>query len=314
MDHPHIQRILLPLWQQRRLSLQALAAAAGLTPSQTVAALGLLAKRCRLEHTPAGVELVASAPGIWRQVLEDVAARRGRIIGRKVQVFQKTSSTNDACWAAAGRMNHGLVALADEQTAGRGRRGNPWQAKAGQSLLLSVLLREFPTHAETLTLLAGLAVARGLEAAAPIDCEIKWPNDVLIAGKKVAGILVEQRGGDVVIGIGVNVAQHGADFPPELRGRAGSLYSAAGQQFDRLEVLEHLLEQLQTHLFAPAEDWLTAWKTRCPMLGTDLEIRTPAGLLHGRVLDVDPLHGLALRDQRGATHWCAARTCTIGGA
>jgi BirA family biotin operon repressor/biotin-[acetyl-CoA-carboxylase] ligase len=281
-------------------------------------------------------------------------------------VFLKTASTNDLAWQCAaapggtageGRTSpppppappddtHGLVVVADEQTAGRGRLGHAGAPKAEQTILLSVLLQRLPAAEDAapaidrLTLLAGLATATALEAAlahaglsAP-RIDIKWPNDLLIAGKKIAGILVERRPSSTpgrpaptVIGIGINVAQTPADFPPDIAPRATSLYVAAGKQMDRLRVASLLLENLERYCLDPAlsDAWIDDWKSRCSMLGTRIRVRTapassppasraaPASLapLSGQVLDVDPLHGLVLRDDHGSTHFLSAATTTL---
>jgi len=313
-DEPAVVAVLMALWRQRAMSIDALAEAAGINQRQARAAVESLEKRCGLERSPGGVELVASGLGIWRDVLEQTAAEQERRLGRQVRVYQSTASTNDACWAAAGQHRmEGLVVLADEQTAGRGRRGNAWMARAGQSVLMSVLLGPMDLPAETLTLLAGLATAEGIEETTGRECEIKWPNDILIGGKKIAGILVERRDGAAVIGVGINAAQHVEDFPEHLRHRAGSLWMACGRRVDRLEVIQRVLVRLEERIFSQTP-WLDDWKRRCGMLGTDIELRTGGVLLCGRVVDVDPAHGLALRDAHGVTHWCSAMTSTIGGA
>src|SRR5207302_10416617 len=133
---------------------------------------------------------------------------------------------------------------AGEQTAGRGRQGRSWSAPAGRALLLSLVLREFDA---LLSLAAGVAV---VEIAGP-DAAIKWPNDVLVGGRKVAGVLVEGRPqeGWAVLGIGLNVALRIEDFPDELRSTAGTL----GLEPSAIEpTLERVLERLETWL---AADW-----------------------------------------------------------
>ena len=128
--------------------------------------------------------------------------------------FRLTDSTNArARELASGGAPHGTVVTADEQSAGRGRQGRTWTAPAGRALLCSVVIRDPP---RLLPLAAGVAVAE----VAGADAQIKWPNDVLLGGRKVAGILVEARLQErwAVVGIGLNVAVREADFPVELRG------------------------------------------------------------------------------------------------
>ncbi|MFL5871746.1 MAG: biotin--[acetyl-CoA-carboxylase] ligase [Solirubrobacterales bacterium] len=141
--------------------------------------------------------------------------------------FRRTDSTNErAKELAMGGAPGGLVVTADEQTAGRGRRGNEWFAPPGSCLLYSALLRPFSgEQAPLLPLAVPVAVCEAAESVAPVRCQVKWPNDVWVDERKVAGVLVEARPdeGWAVIGVGVNVAIPQDDFPPELRQTASSL-------------------------------------------------------------------------------------------
>jgi BirA family transcriptional regulator, biotin operon repressor / biotin---[acetyl-CoA-carboxylase] ligase len=141
--------------------------------------------------------------------------------------FRRTDSTNErAKELATARAPGGLVVTADEQTAGRGRRGNEWFAPPGSCLLYSALLRPFaPNGVILLPLAVPVAVCEAAEAVAPVRCQVKWPNDVWVEERKVAGVLVEARPeeGWAVIGVGLNVAIPQDEFPPELRETAASL-------------------------------------------------------------------------------------------
>ncbi len=171
-----------------------------------------------------------------------------------------TDSTNErARELAAAGAPHGTLVTAAEQSAGRGRQGRTWSAPAGRALLCSLVVRDPP---RLLPLAAGVAVA---ELAAS-QALLKWPNDVLLDGRKVAGILVEGRPqeGWAVLGIGVNVALREDDFPRELRARAGTLGLAPGQ----IEpVLARLLERLEQWLVAPAGAVLDAVRARDALAG-----------------------------------------------
>jgi BirA family transcriptional regulator, biotin operon repressor / biotin---[acetyl-CoA-carboxylase] ligase len=140
---------------------------------------------------------------------------------------RRTDSTNERAKAlAASGAPGGLVVTADEQTAGRGRRGRTWFAPPGSCLLYSALMRPFDAHAAPLLPLAvPVAVCEAAESVAPVRCQVKWPNDVWIDERKVAGILVEARPdeGWAVIGVGLNVAIPQDDFPADLRETATSL-------------------------------------------------------------------------------------------
>ena len=153
------------------------------------------------------------------------------VVGRQVLVFEETDSTNDlAARAGEDGLAEGLVIFAESQRAGRGTSGRRWVSPPRQNLLFSVLLRPVDLPAARwpeLTFCAALAVAEAAERLTGQAARIKWPNDVLLAGRKVAGILLEtyrrDRAGFVVIGIGLNVLQRAEDFDPAIRARAGSL-------------------------------------------------------------------------------------------
>jgi BirA family biotin operon repressor/biotin-[acetyl-CoA-carboxylase] ligase len=135
----------------------------------------------------------------------------------------------------------GAVVVADHQTAGRGRLGRSWDAPPGKALLFSVLLKPPPErNAPELSLVAGVAAADALERTLGLSVQIKWPNDVMLRRKKVAGCLAEARDGAVVLGIGVNVDQTTDELPPN----AGSIRTLTGRGWDRDELLDSVLEDL----------------------------------------------------------------------
>ena len=148
---------------------------------------------------------------------------------------------------------HGAVAVTEHQTAGRGRSGRRWDDAPSTALLCSVLLRPAATAAPLpqLSLVAGLAVAAALERELGVAALVKWPNDVLVRGRKVAGILLEASAGVVVCGIGINVNQEEHDLPTATRTPATSLRIVAGRSFDRGSLLVALLVELE----ARYADW-----------------------------------------------------------
>jgi BirA family biotin operon repressor/biotin-[acetyl-CoA-carboxylase] ligase len=205
----------------------------------------------------------------------ETGARR---LGNPRAHFRLTDSTNARAREFASRgAPHGTVVTAAEQSAGRGRQGRTWTAPAGRALLCSIVIREPP---RLLPLVAGLAVAdvvapavagspTGGSAATRDDPQIKWPNDVLVAGRKIAGILVEARlqEGWAVVGIGLNVAVRPDDFPVELRDRAGTL----GLEPSAIEpALEALLHGLERWLAAGADAVLEAVRARDALLGREV--------------------------------------------
>jgi BirA family biotin operon repressor/biotin-[acetyl-CoA-carboxylase] ligase len=168
---------------------------------------------------------------------------------------------------------HGALVTAAEQTAGRGRQGRTWSAPPGSALLMSLVLRDAPP---LLPLIAAVAVAEtcGEEA------RIKWPNDVLVGGRKVAGILAEGRPyeGWTVLGIGVNVAVAPADLPPELHATAGTLgrAPAAVEPF-----LAALLARLDRALVAVPAETLDAWRARDALAGEPISWAAGTGVARG---------------------------------
>jgi BirA family transcriptional regulator, biotin operon repressor / biotin---[acetyl-CoA-carboxylase] ligase len=176
---------------------------------------------------------------------------RGTIFGAQLHHFYKIGSTNTAAMsAAADGAPEGVVFLAEEQTAGRGRGAHSWQSARSAGIYCSVVLRPVlpPADVLVLSLAAALAVKATIEQVnARVSIDLKWPNDVLIAGKKVCGILTEMnaeatRVRYVVVGIGVNVNQ--ANFPREIEGHATSLRLATGSEWSRVELVAALLKSL----------------------------------------------------------------------
>jgi BirA family biotin operon repressor/biotin-[acetyl-CoA-carboxylase] ligase len=216
-------------------------------------------------------------------------------------------STSDiAARAATSRANDGLAVFAEEQSAGRGRRGRPWSAPPRSSILLSVLI--FPTgpldDPGWLTALGAVAVAEVVETFTRAEARIKWPNDVRVDRRKVAGILVE-RGRGAVVGIGLNINVEAGDFAPELAGSATSMLRLAGRRFDRSEVARPLLQRLDhwyglglaegpASLDAPV-------RSRSEHVGRDVRVETTAGVVEGRLEAIQVGRGIVLTGRGGDT-------------
>jgi BirA family biotin operon repressor/biotin-[acetyl-CoA-carboxylase] ligase len=210
------------------------------------------------------------------------------MIGRPRVHLRITDSTNERARAlAAAGAPHGTLVTADEQSAGRGRQGRVWTAPPRSALLMSFVLREL--H-ETLPLAAAVATCEAL----PLHAVIKWPNDVWIDGRKVAGILVEGRPqeGWAVLGIGLNVTT--LDFPPQLAESATSL-RLQGSNIGDEEVLGRLLASLDRWLAAPTLEVLAAWRSRDALLGEPVRWAdgsgTGAGIDESGALLVDTASG-----------------------
>lgn len=203
----------------------------------------------------------------------------------------RTDSTNVRLreMAAAGAP-HGTVVTAGEQTAGRGRQGRTWTAPAYGALLFSTLLRRPAGLHELLPLAVPLAVCEAAEELEPaVHCAVKWPNDVLVEGRKLAGVLIEARPRDgwAVIGVGLNLAIEPGEFPPELRNRAVSLHTAAGKPppADRRARVAAAARALSGRLdrwfaAAPAEI-LAAWRDRDALRGREVAWSGGSGVADG---------------------------------
>lgn len=234
-----------------------------------------------------------------------------RRLGRALVVRGRTGSSNDDAWEAlAAGQPDGVAVVAGEQTAGRGRAGRTWTHVPGRSLAMSVALHLGcdVRQAGVIPLAAGLAVARASRALG-VEARLKWPNDVLARGRKLAGVLCELRrlpdGTEaVVIGIGVNVAHAPGDFGPGLRGSATSLAieGAAGVTPEDaaascLNQLEPLWDELQE---GDRSRVLEAWTAHAAFWGERVTVRTPAGPLEGIARRLEDDGALVLRLDSGA--------------
>jgi BirA family transcriptional regulator, biotin operon repressor / biotin---[acetyl-CoA-carboxylase] ligase len=221
-------------------------------------------------------------------------------VGRRVAVWNRVVSTNDlAARAALSSANEGLVILAEEQTAGRGRRGRSWLAPPRTSILMSVLL--FPPEPLAdpawLTALGAVAVAGVLSEWSGHEARIKWPNDVRVDGRKVAGVLVERAAG-AVVGIGLNANLTRDDFPAELRDTATSLRILMGRPVDRSELARDLIRRIdalyETSRSTGPEPLALQWRDRCEHLGRAVVVETRSGCIRGCLVDIDLLGSLTL--------------------
>jgi BirA family biotin operon repressor/biotin-[acetyl-CoA-carboxylase] ligase len=215
------------------------------------------------------------------------------IVGRRIVRFDTVASTMDeaAALAEAGEPE-GTAVVAEEQTAGRGRADREWHSPRGAGILCSVVLRPLvdPRRLGALPLLAGVAVAESIEATAGLACQLKWPNDVWIDGRKVAGILTTARSGHagleyVVVGVGINVNIRPEELPPG----ATSLMATTGRTLDQSVIQATLLERLDEgyRAFAggAAAAGLAAWRRRAVLVGevvaVGVERRCRVGTMRG---------------------------------
>jgi BirA family transcriptional regulator, biotin operon repressor / biotin---[acetyl-CoA-carboxylase] ligase len=244
---------------------------------------------------------------------DDLAARMGkaRVVGREIHVFHETTSTNDvAARLARGGAAEGAVVFAESQTKGRGRMGRTWISPEGKGLWFTVLLRpNFPPQGTTqLTVAAATALTRAVTLQTGLVPDIKWPNDILIRGRKVAGILTEMRAEldqvqEVLLGIGVDVNLEAGDFPERLRRIATSLRIETGQKVNRAELAVAIMRELdrdyQMVVEGRFELLAEQWEERCSTLGCEVAIRFGDRVIRGRAESLDDDGALLVRGAHG---------------
>jgi BirA family transcriptional regulator, biotin operon repressor / biotin---[acetyl-CoA-carboxylase] ligase len=244
---------------------------------------------------------------------DDLISRLGRtkVIGRDIRVFQETTSTNDVIEKLAhDGVKEGVVVFAESQSRGRGRLGRKWMSPARRGLWFSVLLRPDlrPQEATRLTIASATALRRAIAAQTGLEPAIKWPNDILVHGRKVAGILVElnaelDRIKYVVLGIGVDVNLNAADFPAELRKLATSLKAELDKPVSRPELAVALLRELDRDYaravggqFAAVAD---EWEAHGTTIGQNVVIRMGERQIRGRAESLGEDGELLLRTDHG---------------
>jgi BirA family biotin operon repressor/biotin-[acetyl-CoA-carboxylase] ligase len=232
-------------------------------------------------------------------------------LGQSIHFHESLPSTNAAAFRlAADGAEHGEVVITEQQTAGKGRRGRVWVSPPGMNLAFSAILRPDlpPQRAPELTLVAAVALAETLREA-EADALIKWPNDVQIAGRKVAGILTElsaepDRVHFVVLGIGVNLNAGPEDFPPEVAATATSLSQALGRRVNRAlfttSLWNRLEEWLDLHHEVGFEPVRERWKQLSATLGQEVLVRTDRSELRGVAEDIDAAGALLVRTAGGS--------------
>lgn len=228
-----------------------------------------------------------------------------KTMGQSIYFYEETDTTNNrARELALEGAPEGTLVIAEKQTAGRGRRGKVWESPLGTGIWMSLVLRPqiMPAEASVLTLLCGLATAEAIEAETGLSAGIKWPNDILINGKKAVGILTEMdcemsQVHFVIPGIGINV--NTASFPPEIADIATSLYLECGKTVSRRRLLHKVLERLEEHyetflrtgsFAAMLEDY----RKHCITLGKEVHVlgREP---FFAEALDITPEGELLVR-------------------
>ena len=235
-----------------------------------------------------------------------VARLRTRRCGRTIYCLASVGSTIDYLWSLPDPAD-GTAAIADEQTAGRGRRGNAWASGGGEAVQMSVYLHPEPAAAPLLPLVCGLTVAGALEGLCGSGFGIKWPNDIVCDGKKIAGILCEARRSGAVMravcGIGVNLRQGRAFFEQNGLPDASSVAQLRGASPSCEEAAAAILNELEKWLDASREKGvpalLTEYARRCVTLGREVCAQTPDGEIRGTAERIAPDGALVVRTAGG---------------
>jgi len=244
---------------------------------------------------------------------DDLVALLGpaKVIGRDIRVFEETTSTNDVIEKLArDGVKEGVVVFAESQTKGRGRLGRKWMSPARKGLWFSVLLRPAlrPQAATQVTVAAATSLRRAIELQTGLNTEIKWPNDVLYSGRKIAGILTELNAEldqikYVILGIGVDVNLNSSDFPAELREQATSLKAALGRSVSRSELAVTILRELDANYariglggFSTVAD---EWESHCSTIGRNVAIQVGERQIRGRAEALGEDGSLLIRTEHG---------------
>jgi BirA family transcriptional regulator, biotin operon repressor / biotin---[acetyl-CoA-carboxylase] ligase len=234
--------------------------------------------------------------------------------GKKIVYEPSVKSTQEIAHTLAREgAEEGTIVLADEQTGGRGRLGRQWQSPSGTGIWMSLILRpQIPLQkAPQLTLLIAAAASKAIEKVTGIEAAIKWPNDLLIDGKKVSGILTElQAEADsihsIIVGIGMNVNQQREDFSEAIAGLATSLAIEGGKAFKRAELIGAILSEIENLYCNYLENGFAfiklLWEARAYSLGKRITARSISGSISGYAKGITEEGVLLLEDDEGKVH------------
>jgi BirA family transcriptional regulator, biotin operon repressor / biotin---[acetyl-CoA-carboxylase] ligase len=280
------------------------------------------------EHPQQGVRLVEAGLGVWRMQLSHAL----NLPEQAIHVYRRTSSTQDrAKENLRQREVAGLqVVIADEQAAGRGRLGRRWYAPRGSSVLMTVTLplaAQRTRGVEPITAYTAVALLEAIESVVGIAPTLKWPNDAVVDGRKIAGILVERfegpHGSFAILGIGVNVNRPDSStadpallsmpvMPREVAERVAWLSDAAGRRIDRLPLLTEIVRRVLHWTRQPDRDAaLHRWRRSCTTLGQHRRFLSDGREVAGDVLDVDLDEGLIVRRDTGELLHLPAASTTV---
>jgi BirA family biotin operon repressor/biotin-[acetyl-CoA-carboxylase] ligase len=233
------------------------------------------------------------------------------IMGRRILYREEVTSTQDEAGEAARKgAEEGVVVISERQTKGRGRKGRLWASPPREGVYFSAILRPNlrPNQIIQIPLIAGVAVCKAIRKVTPLEPRIKWPNDIIVGGKKVAGILAEMscdmdRVDHIVLGIGVNVNTRCSLLPEPTRGIATSLAERCGEYVSRVRLVQSILAEfdaLYTVFLASGFDALREdWKALDSTVGSWVKVSDAEGEIKGKALDIDGEGFLLVRKENG---------------
>ncbi len=237
-------------------------------------------------------------------------------IGKQIVIYKSTASTNDIArrYADGGPKNDGLVVLAEHQTAGRGRRGNKWFDGKNKSILCSILVFYGSVQPNMMALAAAAATAQAIDRCGKYEAKIKWPNDIFVNDKKLAGILIEKKHNYYIVGIGINCHHQKADFPNELRDIATSIDMESNTICDRNILVKKLLFNFERCLEIcenNPDEIVENWHARSMLNGKRITLEHNGNQFTGICLGVEPSQGLILQLERGGVKMFNASETSI---
>jgi len=247
----------------------------------------------------------------------------GKFIGHQLHYYEEIGSTNEEAFRLGIQgVPEGTALIAESQSAGKGRMQRVWHSPAGANIYTSILLRPVfePARAPQISIAAGVAAAEMIDHYCPGKTQLKWPNDVLIGGKKVCGILAQMKmSGNaidfVVVGVGINVNLNHEQFPRDIQEMATSLFMEAGREISRLELIIHLYENMakwyreltQNGFGAIREKWLSL----SPMIGKPVSVMFHEEAVSGRAIGLDDDGSLVLLTDGNDTVKVSAGDATL---
>lgn len=315
-----MERILERLLSEETVSGQAISAELGVTRAavwkqiEQLRALGFVIE----SQGKQGYRLLSCPDSLMAPVI--ARGLQTRWAGRQIVYLPSVDSTNRrARQLAAEGAPHGTLVIADEQTAGRGRRGRGWISPAGEGVFMSLILRpqSHPSEVARLSMQTALAVALAIAQTTGLDARIKWPNDIVCGGRKVCGMLLEMNADeqavhDVVAGIGINV--HQTQFAPEIEKTASSLDLLSGQRVCRAALVRAFLEAFErAEALAAQGALMDAYRARSATLGQRVQVIAPAGSFTGTALAVTDSGSLIVEDEEGQRREVLAADVSVRG-